>query len=530
MTCVNNRQVLSVGLQITLSGGVPNNITYYNTPNIKSTSVGTPRGIAVNPINGTVYVSSVGGSGAVDIFDQYLNIQTSITVAYAQSVTLDKNNRYLYVSQFSQNSISVIDTNTNTIVSSQPLSPNPRCIALGGNPQTIFIVCQNIIYTIVYRNLNKIDLNFLEPTGVDTDANDNVWITYSNFMSGYLVKQDSLGNMLYTHSYPVCSCPQSLVVDNSNNVWIALSDNIYNSSNCILEKRDPNGSLIKSFGPFLGLNKLTLDINQNPWFTFSYSWVGSIDNNTGTIFTTNLSGTGDTTYAADWFDPNLNTDETALEGIGCDLLGNVYVINSIENQVYVLDSTTKQFVNKFYINPQGFTFFLDDQFQPTHMSVSVWNKSAQADGDWTGLKWYNKYANLIPQYTSTTQNITITGQSVPLNFLNFLANDIFKANENFDLAGNMQTLAFTPALAESEFLFNNFLGSIYGKYPFKHDDVGVKMYEKIANYVSNISDVDYCNIQELYNLATMVGINLQDFNLNYPEEIQRVINFTSVNL
>lgn len=383
-----------------------------------------------------------------------------------------------------------------------------------------------------HNQINAIDLNFIEPTGIDTDTNDNVWVSYSNYASGFLVKYNQNGGLLYSHSYPVCSCPQSLVVDNSNNVWIALSDNIYNSSQCILEKRNSSGNLLSSFGPFLGLNKLALDYNQNPWFTFSYSWVGSVDNNTNTIFTANLSGTGNTLYAADWFNPNLNTDETALEGIGCDLLGNVYVINSIENQIYVIDSKTKRFVNKFYINPQGFTFYLDDQFEPTKMNVSVWNKSAQADGDWTGLNWYRKYASnlTIPQYTPTTQNITITGKSVSLNFLNFLDNDIFKANENFDLADNMQSLAFSPALAESQFLFNDFLGSIYGKYPFSHDDIGVKMYEKIANYVSNISDVDYCNIQELYNIATMVGINLQDFNLDYPEEIQRVINFTSVNL
>ena len=527
-TCPANKQVFRSQSFVSLSANNPISVVY-TPPTYATTSQGTPRGIAVNTKNGNIYVSSVGGAGAVDVFNFGLSLQTSITVAYAQSVTLDNNNRYLYVAQFSENKISVIDTTTNTIVSTLPFSPNPRCIALGGIPNSIFIVCQNVMYTLIYRNLNNIDLNFLEPTGIDTDTNDNVWITYSNFMSGYLVKQNNIGNLLYTHSYPVCSCPQSLVVDNSNNVWVALSNNIYPSNPCYLEKRNTNGNKLSSFGPFRGLNKLTLDINQNPWFTFSYSWVGSIDNTSGTIFTTNLSGTGDTTYAADWFDPNLNTDETALEGIGCDILGNVYVINSIENQIYVLNSQL-QIVNHFYINPKGFTFYLDDQYQPTKMTVSEWSKSAQADGDWTGLNWYRKYANTISQYNSSTQTITITGTSVPFDFVNFLQTDIFKINENFDLAGKMQSLAFTPALAESTFLFEKFLGSIYGKYPFKHTDIGVTLYEKIANYVSNISDIDFCNIKELYNLSNMMDINLQDFNLNYPEEIQRVLNFSSVNL
>lgn len=380
-----------------------------------------------------------------------------------------------------------------------------------------------------HNQINTIDINYIEPTGIDTDRQNNVWVSYSSFLSGYLVKYDQNGKLLYTNSYPVCSCPQSVIVGDNDNVWVALSNNIYPSSPCYLEKRDTNGILLSSFGPILGLNKLTLDYNQNPWFTFSYSWVGAIDNIQGIMYTVNIGGTGDTQYASDWFNPNLNTDETSLEGIGCDLYGNVYVINSIENQIYVLNSQL-QIVNHFYINPKGFTFYLDDQYQPTKMTVSEWSKSAQADGDWTGLNWYRKYANTISQYNSSTQTITITGTSVPFDFVNFLQTDIFKINENFDLAGKMQSLAFTPALAESTFLFEKFLGSIYGKYPFKHTDIGVTLYEKIANYVSNISDIDFCNIKELYNLSNMMDINLQDFNLNYPEEIQRVLNFSSVNL
>ena len=389
---------------------------------------------------------------------------------------------------------------------------------------------QNTYFQDTNNTLNNIDLNFVEPTGIDTDKNDNVWVSYSNYASGFLVKYNSNGGLLYTYAYPVCSCPQALITDTSNNVWIALSNNMYPSNPCYLEKRDTNGNKLSSFGPFMGLNKLTLDYNQNPWFTFSYSSVGSVEIKTSSIFTTDLSAIANSTPAANWFNPNLNTDETALEGIGCDINGNVFVINSIENRIYVLNSYTKTFVNRFYINPQGFTFYMDDQFQPTKMNVSLWNKSAQADGDWTGLNWYRKYANTIPQYITNNTNTTITGTSVLLDFVDFQQTDIFKINENFDLADNMHSLAFTEILTESEFLFKKFLGSIYGKYPFKHTDVGVTLYEKTANYVSNISDIDYCNVKEIYNLAEMMDIDLQNFNLNYPQEVQRIMNLASVNL
>jgi hypothetical protein len=380
-----------------------------------------------------------------------------------------------------------------------------------------------------WNKLNNVDLNFVEPNCVDTDSKDNAWVTYSHYASGYLVKYNSQGGMIYSHTYPVCSCPQQIVVDNKDNIWIALSNNIWDSQ-CTLEKRSSTGQLLSSVFPIRGLNYLTIDSNQNPWFTFSYSWIGSIDEDTGDIFTINLSGSNQTTNAADWLNPNYGNDETALEGIACDLKGRVYVINSIENQVYVIDAVNRKFLNKFYINPQGFTFYLEDQSSPTVMSASLWNKSLQASGDWSGLKWVNKYGNIsLPFYKGDTFTVQITGQSKYLNFIKHEDYDIFKKNEDFDMAGQMQSLAFMPALNESTNLFENFLGSIYGKYPFAHDDLGLATYEKIANYVSNHSDIDYCNINQLYDMAQEIGMDSEDFRLNFPPNIQRLVDYASVN-
>jgi hypothetical protein len=381
-----------------------------------------------------------------------------------------------------------------------------------------------------YQNdLNAIDLNFIEPTGIDTDSQDNVWITYSNYTSGYLSKFDSNGGLLFTYSYPVCSCPQEIVVDNQDNIWIACSNNIWQTRECTLEKRDSFGNLLSSVFPIYGLNHLTLDYQQNPWFTFSYSWIGSINNINGQLFTRNLSGTGRTAYHSDWFDPSINIDETALEGIAVDLKGLVYVINSIENQVYVFDPVNNFVLNTFYINPQGFVFYQDDQYQPTLIESSLWGKSLQATGDWTGLRWYNKYGHLLPFYQTNTTKISLTGQSVPLNFVQHQTYDIFKKNEDFDLAGQMKSMAFMPSLNESTYLFDNFFGSIYGKYPFNHTDLGMETYEKIANYVGNHSDIDSCNVDQLYDLAASVDLDSEDFRLNYPASVKRIIDIASIN-
>jgi hypothetical protein len=381
-----------------------------------------------------------------------------------------------------------------------------------------------------YQNdLNAIDLNFLEPTGIDTDSKDNVWITYSNYASGYLSKFDSNGGLLFTYSYPVCSCPQEIVVDNKDNIWIACSNNIWQTRESTLEKRDSFGNLLSSISPIYGLNHLTLDLNQNPWFTFSYSWIGAITGANCQLFTANLSGSGKTAYHSDWFDPAINTDETALEGIAVDFKGLVYVINSIENQVYVFDPKNNFVLNSFYINPQGFVFYQADQYQPTLIESSLWGKSLQATGDWTGLRWCNKYGKTLPYYQTSTTTISITGKSVPLNFIQHEEYDIFKKNEDFDMAAQMKSLAFMPSLNDSKYLFDNFFGSIFGKSPFKHTDLGVQTYEKIANYVGNHSDIDSCNINQLYDLAASVDLDSEDFRLNYPESIERIIDIASIN-
>jgi hypothetical protein len=43
--------------------------------------------------------------------------------------------------------------------------------------------------------------------------------------------------MLFSYAYPVCSCPQEIVVDNQDNVWVACSNNIWQTRESTLEKR-----------------------------------------------------------------------------------------------------------------------------------------------------------------------------------------------------------------------------------------------------------------------------------------------------
>ena len=432
-------------------------------------------------------------------------------------------------------------------------------------------VTPNISPEYYYDNesypFNSETQNFIEPTFIDTDSKNNVWITCSNYASGFLLKYDSNGNLLTTISYPTDSNPQEIIVNNVDAIWVACANNSGDGLGFI-EQRDSNGFLINQYNGIRNINNITLDINQNLWFTYGYSMLGFIDVKRNTVISYNVLDNSNYSKNIPFgiINPNGNPDECALEGIACDLKGYLYVINSIENQVYVYNTLTKTYVDKFFINPNGFTYYNKSPEGPTEITFNPWSKSAQANGDWIGTKWINKY-----YVQNRTINLNLTGQSTPLNFLeiestssyqknSYLATDfyqyidtsdskeivvsykpnsfptsfksnidIYKVNENFDLTNQIQTYVFTPSLLESTFLFQTFLPSIYGTYPFNHDDLGIFSYERIANFVKNNSDVDTCGIDQLYNLAQSTGEDTSDYRLTYPSEIKKLMDLLSVN-
>lgn len=232
-----------------------------------------------------------------------------------------------------------------------------------------------------------------------------------------------------------------------------------------------------------------------------------------------------------------NIDESALKGIAFDGKNHIYVVNSLENELVVFDSTKHEIKDRFYINPKGFNFFpaqkdnitnrgaflreIQSVGASTDIEYHPWLNSMIVTGDWTSWKWTNKFKKL---YSNTKY---LTGQSRNLDFYNQNPYEIYKNDENYDLAKQMKNLAFIPSLQESEFLFDNFLKNIFGNK--KHEDLGVLVYEKISNFLDNHSDVDTCNINALYNLAASVDLDSDDFRLNYPFLIRRLMDLASIN-
>jgi hypothetical protein len=393
-----------------------------------------------------------------------------------------------------------------------------------------------------YQTEEEYDSNLIEPTGIDIDIYDNAWVSYSNMLSGFVIKYNKDGVLLKTISYPLYSSPKDLKCDSEGNIWIAgdqfklthelvpPTSSLYISG--FLEKRNSIGKLLSSFGPFNGINHLTLDSNENPWFTYSYHWIGNIDNKTGIFRKLKMISDGYSDNVPEWVDPNYIVEETSLEGIGSDLHNNIFVINSIENKILIIDSNKFVIKDYFNLNPKGFRYF-NDKFEEkglTKMEFNFWSKSAQAQGDWTGLRWIKKYGKQkLPFMFNSSNNLYLSGIVDNLNFYTENPHEFFKNNENYDLVDNMKSISFQPILKNSNFLYDNFLASIFGKYPFNHDDLSIHSYEKVSNFVQNQSDPDACNIDYLYDLSTAVDINSDDFKLSFPLGIKKLMDNLSIN-
>lgn len=239
------------------------------------------------------------------------------------------------------------------------------------------------------------------------------------------------------------------------------------------------------------------------------------------------------------FEVVANIDETVLKGIAFNGNKYLYILNSFENKIVIFNTISKKIEDTFYVNPKGFNFYPDDKSEitvrditqllqpivskspPTKVEYHPWVSSIVATGDWTSWRWVNKYKN------STTLNKTISGASRMLDFYKTNPYEIFKKNENHNFSEQMKSVTFVESLKNSEFLFDKFLYAVFGKN--FHDDLGVLSYEKIANFLKNQADIDSCDINALYNLAASVDLDSDDFRLNYPFFVKRLMDIFSIN-
>lgn len=139
--------------------------------------------------------------------------------------------------------------------------------------------------------------------------------------------------------------------------------------------------------------------------------------------------------------------------------------------------------------------------------------------------------NLKLKGTSFTGISSITGES---NFFNIYPaeglHDYRKINEDHDQKKTFKDLRFQNVLLDKDNFFDSFLGTIVGDASGSPDDMGIKIYEKISNFTQNNSDVNYSNLKSFFSQMENLDIDFEKFNVNFPPELQRIVDFSSLNL
>ena len=355
----------------------------------------------------------------------------------------------------------------------------------------------------------------LMPSSIDTDINNDVWVSYTNPASNFLVKYDTFGNMITSVPMPWMHSPVEICIDRNKFVWLttynlSVTSKEFSTRNDLLYKFDTDGRLVDDY-PLEGfklLGNISVDGGQNAWVIENADTLTRIDavSNERTYF---IVGSGNTTNYIQ-----------SIGGITCDTSGFVWVINDWNNRIFYIDTLA------LTAGPLSSYNNVTLNYPPSSIMNNVTafeEKRWQAYGDWTGTRWLNKYIDNVPNYR------VVSGAS---NMFNIYSDngeyDLYKINEDFDAKGFYKSFVFTENLEDKPVFFDKFLGNIVGGVSAQPYELGKTIYEKIANYVSNTTDIDSANLDKLISFCKALSIQFEQYNYNYPPQLRRLVDILSI--
>ncbi len=108
--------------------------------------------------------------------------------------------------------------------------------------------------------------------------------------------------------------------------------------------------------------------------------------------------------------------------------------------------------------------------------------------------------------------------------------DYRKVNEDNDQTLNYKNLIFQDVLTNKDKFFDDFLGTIVGNVSSNPNTLGIKIYEKISNFVSNNKDINTSNLNGFLSQLDNLDIDFEKFNVEFPPSLQRIVDNLSLNL
>lgn len=494
------------------------------------------------------FTPPITGNRIINISQFYAPEEINNKIAYTPTYASLDNNFNIWVSLFNSVSVLKFDKDFNFLFSVAPSGVKWPKRAWVINPEGLDYQAATFGYNFGIQEDSKTfdiytDEFFLKPPVVETDKENNCWVSYANPLCCMLVKYGKGGDILSQIPLKRSTTPINITVTPDNNIWVAnYNGSVYEYSVVAgsLELYDTNTStLLSSITGFARPGHLALDRNSNVWFSHGLKGIGFLNTQTGKLSTWSFELTGgftpytipSTTFLSglDSFGFDETRENEYIGGLAVDVYDRVWVIDGLQNYAWVLSATPNfndTAVRKFKIRPNvTLDYYVNYYTAGTEfLTGDYYFKSAQATGDWTGNRWFQKYA-----LTSKLSSIAVSGTSTNFNVEEFVnKNQIRKVNESFNTAEYYKSLALPEILNSNEVLFDQFLAAVVGTGMLSaNEDIGQTTYEKIANFVSNHSDLETCNVKQLLSLAEKTAVAASDYAASYPSEIERFIDIAS---
>lgn len=506
---------------------------------------------------GTTTIIATPSSSETTGTDNYTLPTTSGNV-YA--ITFNPSTNTLYTADIEFNTVSMYTAATELLTSIQlehifdKETLGPSCISIDGNNDVWVSLADDRKIIKFDSQLNYIlsaaPSEYLEPLRagswlepknpsfnppiVETDKENNVWVCYPGHESpSRLYKFDQLGNALLSADMPENAFPVSLSIGSDNTVWAACksTDEVLSFNSDGTRTADRITGLLRpsyichdKFGNICILHGYNLysyyDIYEDTLKTWE---IVTKENRITQIFSYTSQHIQEAYYSTEIWG-----------GLSTDVYDRLWIIDSETNSIITSIASKISAFNIFPVNPQisapftryvirsGDTFVTKLTTESLQVAKNVGiQRSLQAGGDWTGNRWYQKYA-------IDTGVVSVTGTSSEFKVYDLDSSfNIAKINESWSYSDYFKGLAFPENLNSMDSLHEFIAAAVGDGNPLK-ENLSSTIYEKIANFVQNHGDIETANIEMVQGLIEQIGLDVPFPQYNFPAAVKRLVDLFSI--
>lgn len=458
--------------------------------------------------------------------ENYVGGSTNVGPSY---ISIDGKNN-VWVSLFDNKAVLKFDSNLNYLLSAVPTVDYHIIVEPPAKPEEYLLNEDGTFLDIPSVFDESVEIH---PPIVETDRENNIWVCYPGDSTSTLFKFNSNGIvLLQAQQLPTTSYPVSLSIDIDNHVWVACK-NTHN-----LLRFTPDGVLDTTVSGLIFPSYIAHERTGNICILHGYDIFSIYNVTSGQLSSWRVDmeggperkGTLTPITTADYteFDYSIFYKQEKDEiwgGLCTDVYNRIWIIDSDKNKVMSFDASNVQAFTITQVTPTGNYkkyFTINDSIYAPLSSVDVDTmRSAQAGGDWSGNRWYQKYA-------VGKGSTPVTGISKPFKIIDLdKSYTVSKINNNFDYTNYFKRLAMPEILQQNYSLFN-FLSASAGDGNPSKESIGRVVYEKIANFVLNNNDVETAEVKALESLAQQMNVEHNEYGNKFPVAVADLINLCSI--